>query len=41
MKHPVLFLGHTGHSSAVVVEKPWLEVLQQLPAPVFRHIYGT
>lgn len=41
MKHPVLFLGHTGHNSAVVVEKPWLEVLQQLPAPVFRHLYGT
>lgn len=40
-KHPVLFLGHTGPNSVLVVEKPWLEVLRQLPAPVFRHVYGS
>jgi len=40
-KNPVLFLGHTGFSSVFVVEKPWSEVLQQFPAPVFRHVFGT
>ncbi|KAG6555830.1 hypothetical protein Mapa_002471 [Marchantia paleacea] len=38
---PVLFLGHTAQSSVLVVEKPWLEVLRQIPAPVYRHLYGT
>ncbi len=40
-RNPVLFLGHTGLSSVFVVEKPWSEVLQQFPAPVFRHVFGT
>jgi U3 small nucleolar RNA-associated protein 4 len=40
-RNPVLFLGHTGLSSIFVVEKPWSEVLQQFPAPVFRHVFGT
>ncbi|BBN10610.1 U3 small nucleolar RNA-associated protein 4 [Marchantia polymorpha subsp. ruderalis] len=40
-KDPVLFLGHTAQSSVLVVEKPWLEVLRQIPAPVYRHLYGT
>ncbi|CAM6020208.1 unnamed protein product [Sphagnum balticum] len=40
-RNPVLFLGHTGLNSVFVVEKPWSEVLQQFPAPVFRHVFGT
>lgn len=41
MKNPVLFLGHTGRNSVLIVEKPWLEVLRQFPAPVSRHVYGS
>lgn len=41
MKDPVLFLGHTGPNSLLIVEKPWLEVLRQFPAPVARHVYGS
>ncbi|KAL3698853.1 hypothetical protein R1sor_012929 [Riccia sorocarpa] len=40
-RDPVLFVGHTAQSSVLVVEKPWLEVLRQIPAPVYRHLYGT
>ena len=41
MKDLVLFLGHTGPNSVLIVEKPWLEVLRQFPAPVSRHVYGS
>ena len=41
LKDPVLFLGHTGPNSLLIVEKPWLEVLRQFPAPVHRRLYGT
>ncbi|KAG0557990.1 hypothetical protein KC19_11G171000 [Ceratodon purpureus] len=41
MKDLVLFLGHTGPNSVLIVEKPWLEVLRQFPAPVARHVYGS
>ncbi|KAL2645510.1 hypothetical protein R1flu_013097 [Riccia fluitans] len=40
-KDPVVFVGHTAQSSVLVVEKSWLEVLRQIPAPVYRHLYGT
>ncbi|KAJ7533600.1 hypothetical protein O6H91_13G056600 [Diphasiastrum complanatum] len=38
---PVLFVGHVSERSLLVVECPWSEVLLGLPAPVFRHTYGT
>ncbi|XP_024356552.1 WD repeat-containing protein PCN isoform X2 [Physcomitrium patens] len=41
LKNPVLFLGHTGRNSVLIVERPWIEVLRQFPAPVSRHIYGN
>lgn len=42
MKDLVLFLGHTGPNSVLIVEKPWLEVIRQFPAPVStRHVYGS
>jgi U3 small nucleolar RNA-associated protein 4 len=40
-KDPVLFVGHVSKNSIVVVEKPWLEAVKQLPPPVDRHRYGT
>lgn len=40
-KDPVLFLGHVGDSSILLIEKPWSDVLHQLPPPVYRHLYGT
>lgn len=40
-KDPVLFVGHVAESSILVVEKPWLDALNQLPPPVYRHLYGT
>ena len=40
-KDPVLFMGHLSDKSIVIVEKPWLEAISQLPPPVYRHLYGT
>ena len=40
-KDPVLFVGHVSKNSIVIVEKPWLEAVKQLPPPVYRHRYGT
>lgn len=40
-KDPVLFVGHVADSSILVVEKPWLDAINQLPPPVYRHLYGT
>eukprot|EP00850_Spirogloea_muscicola_P011716 SM000073S21492 [mRNA] locus=s73:500966:505004:- [translate_table: standard] len=36
-----LFLAHTSTSSILVVEKPWADVLLQLPPPLYRHKFGT
>eukprot|EP00850_Spirogloea_muscicola_P015138 SM000113S24094 [mRNA] locus=s113:305894:309907:- [translate_table: standard] len=38
---PCLFLAHTSTSSILVVEKPWADVLLQLPPPLYRHKFGT
>ncbi|KAJ8638270.1 hypothetical protein MRB53_012537 [Persea americana] len=40
-KDPVLFVGHLSEESLLIIEKPWLEVVQTFDAPVHRHIYGT
>ncbi|MCO5547308.1 hypothetical protein L7F22_000756 [Adiantum nelumboides] len=40
-KDPVLFAGYVGDNSFLVLEKPWLEVVSQLPPPVYRRLYGT
>ncbi|RWR77947.1 U3 small nucleolar RNA-associated protein 4 [Cinnamomum micranthum f. kanehirae] len=40
-KNPVLFVGHLSEESLLILEKPWLEVVQTFDAPVHRHIYGT
>lgn len=41
LENPCLFFGHTGEDAAVLVEKPWMDVLQQLPPPLYRHRYGS
>ncbi|XP_024544921.1 WD repeat-containing protein PCN isoform X1 [Selaginella moellendorffii] len=40
-KNPVLFVGYVAKSSLLIVERPWLEVLNHFQAPVYRHRYGT
>lgn len=40
-KNPVLFVGHISDNSLFVLEKPWMDVVESLDAPVHRHIYGT
>ncbi|KAI5056426.1 hypothetical protein GOP47_0028244 [Adiantum capillus-veneris] len=40
-KDPVLFAGYVSDNSFLVLEKPWLEAVGQLPPPVYRHLYGT
>ncbi|KAH7423687.1 hypothetical protein KP509_12G068700 [Ceratopteris richardii] len=40
-KNPVLFVGYVMDKSLLVVEKPWLEAVEHLPPPVYRHLYGT
>lgn len=40
-RDPVLFLAHLSEQSILVVEKPWVDVLQNFRAPVYRHLYGT
>ncbi|CAN6450079.1 unnamed protein product [Victoria cruziana] len=40
-KNPVFFVGHLSDGSLITVEKPWMEVVQTLGAPVHRHIYGS
>ncbi|KAI8468075.1 MAG: quinon protein alcohol dehydrogenase-like superfamily [Monoraphidium minutum] len=41
LESPCLFLGFTGRAAAVLVEKPWEDVLAALPPPLLRHRYGT
>ncbi|KAJ6799663.1 U3 small nucleolar RNA-associated protein 4-like protein [Iris pallida] len=38
---PVLFVGHISQNSLLVVEKRWMEVVQNFDAPVHKHMYGT
>ncbi|KAK9129714.1 hypothetical protein Sjap_010201 [Stephania japonica] len=40
-RDPVLFVGHISDDTALVVEKPWRDVVGKFDAPVHRHIFGT
>ena len=40
-KDPVLFVGHISDESILIIEKPWVEAINELPPPVYRHLYGT
>ncbi|KXZ42516.1 hypothetical protein GPECTOR_139g672 [Gonium pectorale] len=39
--HPAVWLGHVGPSELLLLEKPWEEVLAELPPPLFTHRYGS
>ncbi|KAF8071219.1 UTP4 [Scenedesmus sp. PABB004] len=41
LQHCCLLLGHIGPGEALLLEKPWAEVLGQLLPPLYRHRYGT
>jgi hypothetical protein len=41
LEHPCLSFGFCGPDCAVLVERPWGEVLQQLPPPLHRQRYGA
>ncbi|KAF6136645.1 hypothetical protein GIB67_016101 [Kingdonia uniflora] len=38
---PVHFVGHLSENSALVIDKPWRDIIQSLDAPVHKHIFGT
>ncbi|MQM05672.1 hypothetical protein Taro_038481 [Colocasia esculenta] len=38
---PALFVGHMSEHSLLVLDKPWMNVIQTFDAPVHRHIFGT
>ncbi|KAK9820486.1 hypothetical protein WJX72_010807 [[Myrmecia] bisecta] len=39
--HPCLLLGFVSPTAALLVERPWTDIWQGFPAPVYRHRYGT
>ena len=41
LENPCLFFGFLGPNSALLVERPWQEVLEQLPPPLYKHRYGS
>lgn len=41
LEHPCLFAGHLGPEEAVIVERPWDDMLRSLPFPLHRHRFGT
>lgn len=38
---PVLFADFLSAEELVVVEEPWLKIMQKLPDPLFRQRFGT
>jgi len=38
---PMLFFENLDDNSFVVVERPWLSIIQKFPAPLYRPRYGT
>jgi len=41
LQHPCLLLGYLSATEALLLEKPWQEVLSQLMPPLYRHRYGS
>ncbi|KAG2432290.1 hypothetical protein HYH02_013013 [Chlamydomonas schloesseri] len=39
--HPAVWVGHLGASDLLLLEKPWEEVLADLPPPLLTHVYGS
>lgn len=41
-REPVLFIGHLSKHSILIIDKPWMEVVESFDTPpVQRHIFGT
>jgi len=38
---PVIFADYLSHDEMVVVEEPWLKIMNKLPDPLFRQKFGT
>lgn len=38
---PVIFADFLSEGELLVVEEPWLKIMQRLPDPLFRQRYGT
>jgi U3 small nucleolar RNA-associated protein 4 len=41
LEDPCLFLGYFAPGRAVMVERPWKDVLKNIPEPMYRHRFGT
>ena len=41
LDNPCLLLSYFAPRQALLVERPWEEVLEQMPAPLYRHKFGT
>mgnify|MGYP001807574930 CR=1 FL=1 len=39
--HPAVWVGHLGAADLLLLEKPWEEVLADLPPPLLTHVYGS
>ncbi|KAG2427339.1 hypothetical protein HXX76_012534 [Chlamydomonas incerta] len=39
--HPAVWVGHLGAADLLLLEKPWEEVLAELPPPLLTHVYGS
>ena len=38
---PVIFADFLGADELLIVEEPWLKIMQKLPDPLFRQRFGT
>jgi len=36
-----LYLGYAGVNKALLIERPWADVLKSLAQPLYRHRFGT
>jgi U3 small nucleolar RNA-associated protein 4 len=41
LDNPCLFLGYFAPGQALLVERPWADVLKSIPEPLYRHRFGT
>jgi U3 small nucleolar RNA-associated protein 4 len=41
LNDPCLFFGTVGKNKALLVERPWVDVLRKMQKPLYRHRFGT
>ena len=41
LDHPCLYLGYSGVNKALLIERPWADVLKTMAQPLYRHRFGT